>query len=46
MRDRCRFCAKKTAEEKTRKLERGSDSSDDAELEAKVAHTGQQSKVD
>ena len=46
LRDRCKFCAQKTAEETARKLERGSDSSDDAELEAKVARTGQQSKMD
>ena len=49
LRERCKFCARKTAEEKARKLERGLNillGSDDEELEAKVAHTGQQSKTD
>ena len=44
LRDRCKFCARKTAEEAARKLERGSDSSDNEELEAKMAQTGQMSK--
>ena len=44
LRERCKFCARKTAEEKARKLERGSDSRDEEELEAKVARTGQTSK--
>ena len=46
LRERCKFCAQKTAEEATRKLERGSVTSDNEGLEAKMAHTGQQSKVD
>ena len=46
LRERCKFCARKTAEEKARKLERGSDSSDETELEAKVAQTGQTIKTD
>ena len=35
LRDRCRFCARKTAEEAARKLERGSGSSDEAEWHAR-----------
>ena len=46
LRKKCKFCAQKPAEEKTRKFERGSDSNDNEKLEAKMAKTRQPSKTD